>query len=129
MDEKVDKMASYEKEIDEKMEVVRKMLNSARSTLKQAGVDSHSRSPTSRTTKIITRREFATQVSQVTMPAKGSPERSITTIKNHKHSPVRNSGIVRNETMKTSPSRRLTTVNDKKPDFERKSNSIIVESG
>ena len=85
MDEKVDKMASYEKEIDEKMEVVKKMLNSARSTLKQAGVDSHSRSPTSRTTKIITRREFATQVSQVTMPAKGSPERSITTIKNHSH--------------------------------------------
>ena len=56
------------------------------------------------------------------MPSKGSPERSITT-KDHKHSAVRNS------TMKQSPSRNLTTVNDSKPDFERKSNSIIVESG
>lgn len=54
------------------------------------------------------------------MQTKNSPRRTITY---HNQSPTRN------ETMKQSPSRKLTTITDNKPEFDRKSNSIIAESG
>lgn len=54
------KIEKFELEMDEKMELVRNMLNQSRSKLKKNGANTPSRSPTRKTNNIITRREFAT---------------------------------------------------------------------